>query len=280
MTTNIGCEACSVKVIIPLAKAPGFREIEHLPNHLEDPVRLVGGVPVLVVQIGDVFAFDIVDRHVAEIGQHEFLDQPSAGLDSSRLAPDLNMFDQIPFDELGHGGRRRLLRGFGVWILPGLDAGDHLGRIAAGLIGRDHAVAPDPDPLRFAARAGLDDVDLGPVGIDANTESEQFPIPVDGVLVPDRQLPDGPLGRHQEPADSFRTQPADRRGRCDIGVHIADIQDGEEAEGFRECRSEVMVTVRSGRGDVRPADEVESTAASVCCHCGNSPSRSIRSSTV
>ena len=42
----------------------------------------------------------------------------------------------------------------------------------------------------------------------------------------------------------------------------------------------VPATVRSGRGDVRPADEVESTAASVCCHCGNSPSRSIRSSTV
>ena len=41
-----------------------------------------------------------------------------------------------------------------------------------------------------------------------------------------------------------------------------------------------IVSVRSGRGDVRPADEVESTAAPVCYHCGNSPSRSIRSSTV
>ena len=37
--------------------------------------------------------------------------------------------------------------------------------------------------------------------------------------------------RHQEPAGSYRTQPADRRGRCDIGVHIADVQGGEDVEG-------------------------------------------------
>ena len=49
--------------------------------------------------------------------------------------------------------------------------------------------------------------------------------------------------RHQEPAGSYRTQPKDRRGRCDIGVHIADIQGGEDAEGYRECGSGVM-TVR------------------------------------
>ena len=49
--------------------------------------------------------------------------------------------------------------------------------------------------------------------------------------------------RHQEPASPLRTQPKDRRGRFDIGVHIADVQGGEDAEGHRE-RGRGIVTVR------------------------------------
>ena len=30
----------------------------------------------------------------------------------------------------------------------------------------------------------------------------------------------------------YRTQPEDRRGRIDIGVHIGDVQGGEDAEGY------------------------------------------------
>ena len=43
------------------AQAPGFREIEHLPHRLEDPVRLIGLVPAPVMQRRDVLAFDFVD---------------------------------------------------------------------------------------------------------------------------------------------------------------------------------------------------------------------------
>ena len=56
------------------------------------------------------------------------------------------------------------------------------------------------------------------------------------------------VGVRQPPAQAvvspvlLRTQPEDRRGGCDFGVDIADIQGGENAEGCRECRSEVMTS--------------------------------------
>ncbi len=56
----------------PCAGPRPLREVEHLSDHLEDAVRLVGRVAVLVVQGGDVFPVDRVDRHLAEIGDHEF----------------------------------------------------------------------------------------------------------------------------------------------------------------------------------------------------------------
>ena len=155
-------EAAGVGTV--LAQAPGLREIEHLPDHLEDAVRLVGCVPVLVMQGGDVFPVYVVDRHLAEIGDHEFLHQPAAGLDRPRLAPDLDVLDQIPLGELGDGGHGRRLRGFGIGVFTGLDAGDDLGRLGAGLLRRDDAVPADRDALRLAARPGLDEVDLGARG--------------------------------------------------------------------------------------------------------------------
>ena len=121
---------------------------------------------MLVVQIGNVFPLNLGDRHVAEFGQHEFLDQPAAGFDGPRLAPNLDMLGQIPLGEFGDGGPRRLLRGFGLRVLPGLDAGDHLGRLASGLVRRDHTVTVDGDALGLAAHPCLDDIDLGSVGVD------------------------------------------------------------------------------------------------------------------
>ena len=107
------------------------------------------------------------------------------------LAPDLDMLGQIPLGELGDGGRRRGLRGIGVGVFPGLDAGDYLGRLGAGLFRRDDAVAADRDPLRLSARPRLDDVHLGTGGIHAHAEALQFAVPVDGVLVAHRQCVDG-----------------------------------------------------------------------------------------
>ena len=91
------------------------------------------------VQGSDVFPVHRVDRHLAEIGDNEFLHQPSAGLDRARLAPDLDMLGQIALGELGDGGRRHRLRGIGVGVFTGLDASNDLGRLGAGLLRRDKA---------------------------------------------------------------------------------------------------------------------------------------------
>lgn len=52
-----------------------------------------------VVQVGEEFPVDRIDRHRAEARDHEFLHQPPAGLDRARLAPDLDVLGQIALGE-------------------------------------------------------------------------------------------------------------------------------------------------------------------------------------
>ena len=52
----------------------------------------------------------------------------------------------------------------------------------------------------------------------------------------------GTFGTRSRPGP-YRTQPEERRGRFDTGVHFADVQGGEDAEGHREWGSGI-VTVR------------------------------------
>ena len=55
-----------------------------------------------------------------------------------------------------------------IWTFAGLDAGDHLGGLASGLVSRHHAVPADLDPPRLATRAGLDEVHPASGRIDTN----------------------------------------------------------------------------------------------------------------
>lgn len=86
-------------------QAPGFRKIEHLPHHLEDLARLIGRVPVPVVQCRDVLAFDFVNGELAEFRQHELPDQPALARDGPWLAAHLDMLHQVPLREVGDRGR-------------------------------------------------------------------------------------------------------------------------------------------------------------------------------
>ena len=96
------------------------------------------------------------------------LHQPAVGLAGPWLTTYLDVLGQIPLGELGDGGRR--LGGIEVGVFPGLDAGDHLDRLGAGLLRRDDAVAPDRDALRLSTRPRPDDADFGPGGIHAHAE--------------------------------------------------------------------------------------------------------------
>ena len=88
------------------------------------------------------------------------------------------------------GGRLRLDRG-----LAELDARDDLGGLLAGLGGGDGvAVLADGDALRTAEGAGLDDVELAAVGIDADPEAGEVVVPEDGVLAVDRETVHDSLG--------------------------------------------------------------------------------------
>ena len=92
------------------------------------------------------------------------MDAPSNGaadLASSRLWRQTRARPQIALGELGDGGRVRRLPGIGIGVFPALDGGDELGRLGAGLLRRDGAVAADRDALRLAVSPRLNDVDLG-----------------------------------------------------------------------------------------------------------------------
>ena len=117
-------EAARVAAVRP--QAPGFRKVEHLADDFEDPVRLVGRGPVPVVQRRDVFAFDIVDGELAELGQHELLHQPAAARDGPWLAAHFDMLDEVPLREVGNRGGVGSPPDGRLGIFSGLDARDHL----------------------------------------------------------------------------------------------------------------------------------------------------------
>ena len=99
-----------------LAQAPGFGQVEHLSDHLEDPVRLIGRLAVSVVQRRDVLAFHRLDRELAQLRQHEFHHQPAIGLLRPGLAMNLGMLleialRQIGDSKLGHPKRMEWARG-------------------------------------------------------------------------------------------------------------------------------------------------------------------------
>ena len=79
--------------------------------------------------------------------------------------------------------------------LAGLDAGDDVGGILAGLVGGEGvAVLAEGHALRAVEGAGLDDEDLLAGGVDPDAEPEQVAVPEDGVLAIDGETVDDALG--------------------------------------------------------------------------------------
>ena len=115
------------------------------------------------------------------------------------------MLLEIARRDVRHGHRRS---GFPLWVLAALDAGDGLGRLAPRLVGGDHPMAPERDPLRLALRPGLNHVHLRPGGIHPDPEAGQLPIPEHGVLLVNGEPVDGAFGNgsilelgHRAPPD-------------------------------------------------------------------------------
>ena len=99
---------------------------------------------------------------------------------------------QVALCQIGHGerGLRRCRHG----VLAPFDAVDDGNRLFARLLDGELAMPAEGNALRSSRAAALDDIDLAPGRIDANSEAGQFAIPEDGVVCFDGQPVDGSFG--------------------------------------------------------------------------------------
>ena len=83
-------------------QAPDLGEREHLGEHAERPVCLVGLVAHVVMQPGDVLAFHLGDPHLAERGIDEERHRPPVPGLRAGLAVNGDIVLEEPPAELGH----------------------------------------------------------------------------------------------------------------------------------------------------------------------------------
>ena len=103
-------------------QAPQLGEIEHLREDLQAAVGLIGDVPVLVVEAGDLLAAHLGDRPVAEEGQDELLEAPSVFLLRRGLQVHGDVLGVEPRGEVLHRHR----------VAAGVALGQRIDRLGAG----------------------------------------------------------------------------------------------------------------------------------------------------
>ena len=175
--------------VAPAAQLPLLREVEQAGPDLQRPVRLVGNVVQIAVQLVDVLALHVLDRHAA-VGRHdETLDRPAVRLPRALLAAHVDMLRQIARGELRHRHRAPVHR-----VLAAPHAVEGPGRLLARLIGGDDPVTPERHPARLPLVPGLDDIHLRPGRIDPDPEARNTVIPEDLIAVLDDKRIDRALG--------------------------------------------------------------------------------------
>jgi hypothetical protein len=143
-------------------QAPHLGEAEHLRDHFEAAVRLIGDVAEVVVELRHVRPGGARDRQLPERGQDEAFEVPAILLGCAGLHADRDVFPVEPLGQLLHRDRLapRVPLGGGVRaVARGGDDGD--GAVARLLAGQ-HRAGPEADPPGPASGAVLDHVALAP----------------------------------------------------------------------------------------------------------------------
>ena len=112
---------------------------------------------------------DILHRHGSECRDDVPVDGGSVELLGLRLAVDLHVGSHGAGCEIGDGGVRLGLRRDRVQAA--LDAVDDLGSLAPPLVDGLPGDGSEGHPLQAGGSAGLDDVDLAAVALDAHAEA-------------------------------------------------------------------------------------------------------------
>ena len=156
---------------------PHLGQAEHLRDHFEAAVRLIGDVTHVVMELRHVRPGDARDRQLPERGQDESFEVAAILLGRARLHADRDVLLVEPLGQLLHRDRPapRVPLGGGVRaIARGGDNGD--GAVAGLLAGQDRA-GPEADPPGSASGAILDHVALAPTRQHAQPEARDLAVP-------------------------------------------------------------------------------------------------------
>ena len=174
-------------------QTPHLGEVEHLGDDLQAPIGVVGDVPEIVMDLGDVGARHLGHAMTPERRNDHALQHAPVALGRARLQPE---GDVLLVEALGEFLDRD---GPPVGIAPGggiltvLGRGDDGDRPAARLLAGEHGARPKADAARSSTGAVLYNVSLATAGQDAQPEAGQ-------VLVPDEVLASLLSRRHRRRA--------------------------------------------------------------------------------
>ena len=166
-------------------KLPVHGEREHLREHRDDVIGHRRRVAHAVMELDDMTGPDVLHRHRSECRDDVPVDGGAVELLRLRLAVDLHIGAHGARREIGDGGVGLGLRR--ERVEAALDTVDDLGRLAAPLVDRLPGDGSEGDALQAGGSAGLDDVDLAAVALDAHAEARKVAVPVDGVPAGGRQ---------------------------------------------------------------------------------------------
>ena len=163
----------------------------------------------------DILRGNVLHRHGSERRNDVPVDGGPIEIDGFRLAMDVHVGAHAARREIGHGGCRL---GLGRdRIEAALDAVDDGCRFAAPHVDRHPGEGAERHPFEPRGSAGLDDVDLAAVALDADAEAGEVAVPVKDILAGDRQGGDAAGGeaegaflRHDGPRCVLRPEPMDR----------------------------------------------------------------------
>ncbi len=181
---------------------PHFSEAEHLGNNLQAAIGLVGDVPQVVMELGDVGPGDVGDRQPTEGRENEALQVAAVLLGRACLHPDRDVLlveavrqlldrDDLP-SSVTFGGR----------VLPVLCSGNDGDGAGSGLLAGEDGAGAKAHPARSSSGAKLDDIALAAAGKNSKPEAGDVVIPDEIFGRPDLGGVDNAFGkfRHGRPA--------------------------------------------------------------------------------
>ena len=159
------------------AQAPYLRHVEHLGQHLQGPVRLIGRVPVFVMQRRDVLALHVDPLEAANRRFDEQVQGAAVFLLRGRLAAFLRMLAKEPVTERGHRGRAAMQGNFFGRVLAHGNLPHHVLGELARLFHRDLAMPPQSHAPGASALSILCLIALRPGGHDPHAKPGDLTVP-------------------------------------------------------------------------------------------------------